>query len=443
MVLMRPKAYQNFIERNPLIPLSKLETSPFKPDGFVLAPLQSQINSEGLSLDDFYFNPHDAELPYCYYRGTVMLSFSDINHKTGEIKDLINRVNRDINESVAKRDFDRFLSLVDSRLAPELFMEVFNFIPDQDKYRLFERVWRFNENSPEFFTEEFIKKAVKYKGVTSAKPVADEAGYVQVYRSRKAKQESIEEASAWTTDVNLAILQALACDPVSSVYRGRIHLDHIISYNNDKSKKELQVKPHEVQQIEVMDLIDLREFDSELRAAGIVRQYNFYAQQINNQWFHNPQGVHALGHTRRVLLLSLIISYLEKNGKEDSRILGLASIYHDIGRINDGYDPDHGIASYDKLIQEHLLEMSDYQDREILRFLVQNHAIPDQSAYKKLNRYDLPDVDRTLRLYDAFKDADGLDRVRIKDLNPEYLRTDAAHRLLLAAHQLYSRQIVY
>lgn len=440
---MAVESYKNFIERNALIPLKELESSPFKPDGFAYEPLHTQINDQGLNHDDFYFKPNNMENPYCYYRGTILLNFSSIEYKIAEIKALISRINKDINESVAKRDFDRFLTLVDSRLAPELFMEVFNFIPDQDKFRLFERVWKDNENSHEVFTAAFIKKAVKYKGVTSAQPVADEAGYVQVYLSQDWEALSSEQASILTTDVNIAILHALQYDPVPAIYQGRIHLDHIISYDNDRLKKELKVQPHKVTQVEAMDLINLLEFDTELRASGIIQQYNSYSEQINNGWFHNPQGIHALSHTKRVLLLSLLISHLEKYCEEDRNLLCLASIYHDIGRINDGYDPDHGIASYDKLVNGKLLALDNFQDQEILRFVIQSHAIPDQSAYKKLNRYDLLDVDRTLRLYSAFKDADGLDRVRINDLNPEYLRTGSALRLLLAAHQLYNQNVVY
>jgi hypothetical protein len=440
---MKDKSCENFLDRNSLIPLTKLEASPFKPKGFAIAPLQNEINAEGLSLDDFYFNPSDTQSPYCYYRGMLLLDFNLVYNKVVEIKGLISRIEKDINESVAKRNFDRFLSLVDSRLAPDLFVEVFNFIPDHDKYRLFERVWRYNENSHDIFTEDFIKKATKYKGVTSSHPVADEAGYVQVYRSQDIEEHLPEQISAWTTDVNTAIYHAVPLDPVPPIYRGRLHLNHIISYDNNRSKNEIKVIPHKVEQVEAMYLINLLEFDTELKEAGIIQQYNSYSKRINNGWFHNPQGSHALSHTKRVLLLSLIISYLEKYYEEDINILCLASIYHDIGRKNDGYDPDHGIASYDKLIKEKLPQLANHQEQEILRFIIQNHAISDQSAYKRLNHYDLTDVDRTLRLYDTFKDADGLDRVRLKDLNPEYLRTDSAHCLLLAAHQLYSQQVVF
>ena len=440
---MKEKAYDDFIERNSLIPLRKLGNSPFKPDGFAFAPLQIQIHSSGLDSDDFYFNPRSKELPYCYYRGTVLLDFRAIDNKIGEIKALISRIEKDLTESVAKRDFDRFLSLIDSRLAPDLFMEVFNFISDQDKYRLFERLWRFHENSHSVFTEDFIKKAAKYKGVTSTKPVADEKGYVQVYRSQVSQGVLPENASSWTNDVNIAIVHALPFDPVPDILQGKIHLNYITAYDNDHRKKELKVEPRKIEQVEVMDLINLLEFKTELRTSGILQHYNSYAEQIDAEWFLNPQGIHAVSHTKRVLLLGLIISFLEKFSLADWNLLSLAAVFHDIGRIHDGYDPNHGIASYEKLIEKNLLELDNHQEQEILRFLIQNHAIPDQSAYKKLNHYELSDIDRTLRLYDAFKDADGLDRVRIKDLNPEYLRTASAHRLLLAAHQLYNQPHIY
>ncbi|MEN6325517.1 MAG: HD domain-containing protein [Syntrophomonas sp.] len=440
---MEDKYGDDFIARNSLIPLGELENSPYKPTGFAFTPLRNQIATEGLKADDFYFNPGDAESPYCFYRGSILLDFAVIDRKIGEIKTLIERLEKDINESVANRDFNRFLSLVDRRLVPDLFMEVFNFIPDQDKYRLFERVWKYNQNSHDVFTEEFIKKVSKYKGVTDSRPVADAEGYVRVYRSQDEERLLPNKVSSWSTDVNIAILNALPLDPRPTIYQGKIHHDNIISFDNDRFKKEIQVEIHNVEQVEVMELINLLEFDNELRKGQIIEKYNYYANMINNDWFHNPQGIHALGHTKRVLLLSLIICFLENFNKRDQAILGFASIYHDIGRKNDGYDPDHGLASYSKLVNEQLIKLDDFHENEILKFLIQNHAIPDQSAYKKINRYNLMNVERTLKLYDAFKDADGLDRVRLKDLNPEYLRTGSAQRLILAAHQLYSQKVVY
>jgi len=435
------ESINHFIKRYGLVPLKALADIPCKPAQFQLETLQSQIRAAGLDPDDFYYNQGNTEFPYCYYRGMILLEFHAIDNKADEINTLIQRTINDINESVAKRDFDSFFHLVDSRLLPELYIEVFNFIPDQDKYRLFEQIWRFNEDSHTVFPASFIKKVRQYKGVTSQRPVADEAGYVQVYQYEYGTAAP-EEAASWTIDVNTAVLKALALTPVPAVCRGRVHLDDIVSYDSEGFSRKLKVVPGKVQQLEKMPLINLQEFDRELNESGILKQYEDFSARIDNAWFHNPEGVHALGHTKRVLFLSLIIAFLEKFPEQDATILGLASIYHDIGRSNDGYDPEHGMASYEKVLHDHLPVPDNSGDNEILRFLIQNHAIPDQSAFKKLNHYDLADVVRTLKLYDAFKDADGLDRVRIRDLNPEYLRTGSAHRLLLAAHQLYSGQII-
>jgi hypothetical protein len=428
----------NFAERKSMVPVKKCN-SQLKSQGIELVGLEKELESAGLSVDDFYFDPNSPQSPYCYYRAAILMNFRSISHRASELKTIIDRVSRDINESVAKRDFDRFLSLVDDRLAPDLFMEVFNFVPDQNKYRLFDRIWRFNRNSHEVFTQEFIKKVSRYKGVTSNLPAADEKGWVRIYTVLDSA-EFLPLQKLWTTDVNIAIVQALPLQP-PTVYQGRVKLNNIVSYNN--KTKRLDVQPNTVNQAEPMDLVNLVEFYPQLKMAGVIEQYKIYSRRIKTAWFHNPEGIHALSHTKRVLLLSLIIGCLEKYGQEDVHVLGLASIYHDIGRTNDGYDPDHGIASYNKVTNEQLPVLIDGEEQEILRFLIQNHAIPDQSAYKKFDRYGIKNIDRTIRLYNAFKDADGLDRVRIRDLNPEYLRTGSAQRLLLAAHQLYNERVVY
>ncbi len=80
---------------------------------------------------------------------------------------------------------------------------------------------------------------------------------------------------------------------------------------------------------------------------------------------------------------------------------------------------------------------SDKGEQEIFRFVVENHDLADSKAYQRVQGYEARDADRTLRLYETFKDADGLDRVRLGDLNPDYLRTASAPRLLLVAYQLY------
>ncbi len=51
--------------------------------------------------------------------------------------------------------------------------------------------------------------------------------------------------------------------------------------------------------------------------------------------------------------------------------------------------------------------------------------------------HELTERDESFRLTHLLKDADGLDRVRLGDLNPKYLRTPQAHDLVNFAQSLF------
>ncbi len=70
------------------------------------------------------------------------------------------------------------------------------------------------------------------------------------------------------------------------------------------------------------------------------------------------------------------------------------------------------------------------EEINIIEFIMQYHCIGDEESREALDKLAWDDdiADRTWKLYQLFKDADGLDRVRIKDLNVDYLRTEAAQK---------------
>lgn len=394
-----------------------------------------QIRAAGMRPEHFYFDPANSQTPWVYWRGVVLLDLPRLEGKVGTVRTIAARLEEEINESVARQDFDRFLDLVDPRLAPELFMEIFTIIPDQDKFRLFERLWRFNQYAHDIFPPDFARKAYQYRKVTGSLPPLDSAGYVRVFVS-PASGEEPQRTESWTTNINRA-LRAASTIPAAPIYEGRVHPGHINSYDGGRQAGKVLVIPGTVEDVRPMDLIDLANFEAELNKAGILDQYRRLAGQIDEGWFHKPEGIHAVGHTRRVLLLSMLLAYLERFTPADQNLLARAAICHDIGREDDGYDPGHGQASYARTCRECLVQWTDPGEDAIFRFIVENHDLPDNKAYQRVQRYQLGEMDRTLRLYDTFKDADGLDRVRLGDLNPDYLRTASAPRLLLVAHQIY------
>ena len=119
--------FDRFIARNGLVPLSELETSPYKPVGFSWGKAQSLIATSELAVDDFFLNPGNPLKTYCYYRGSVFIEFASLDNDISSLKKRIIEMENQLNNAVADHDFARFLNIIDARLAADLFMEVFSF----------------------------------------------------------------------------------------------------------------------------------------------------------------------------------------------------------------------------------------------------------------------------------------------------------------------------
>lgn len=153
--------------------------------------------------------------------------------------------------------------------------------------------------------------------------------------------------------------------------------------------------------------------------------------------FHNPYGIHGINHTKRVLILCDKLAELNELSPEDGKMLMVSALWHDIGRINDFFDYHHGISSFAKAIKIRLYPYDDLTESEleIVRYIVENHPIDDTNGIENIANYSV-DRDLATKLYFLFKDADALDRLRIGDLNPNYLRNQYSRRLIGYASEL-------
>lgn len=90
----------------------------------------------------------------------------------------------------------------------------------------------------------------------------------------------------------------------------------------------------------------------------------------------------------------------------------------------------------------------------IISFMIEAHAIADSSIKELLVKYQVSKEEQALffKLTSILKDADGLDRIRISmdlpysKLNPNYLRTETALKLIKVSHELnecYQKQYFY
>ncbi|NLF35117.1 MAG: HD domain-containing protein [Clostridiales bacterium] len=143
--------------------------------------------------------------------------------------------------------------------------------------------------------------------------------------------------------------------------------------------------------------------------------------------------MHGQDHTQRVLLLAALLAYWDRLSAENTHLLLLAASYHDVGRQNDGYDIEHGIRSAEQI---GALTGLTGEALKMVQAMVGAHSRPDARMEETLRLYRPEDFHRTMGLAGYLKDADGLDRVRIQDLDLSYLRHESAEGLIPFAELL-------
>lgn len=120
---------------------------------------------------------------------------------------------------------------------------------------------------------------------------------------------------------------------------------------------------------------------------------------------------------------------------EGSRLWG-AVYLHDLARTHDGFDEVHGMHAVMRVnestdLQERLIAHGIQSDDTSMLLAVMMHCLPDDhSAYG--NKPIWP-------LLALLKDADALDRVRMGDLEPSFLRHAATKEMVQFAQDLYNQ----
>ena len=144
--------------------------------------------------------------------------------------------------------------------------------------------------------------------------------------------------------------------------------------------------------------------------------------------------VHGQGHIERVIFFSLLLAWRYDLDKKDTDIIRYAACLHDTKRVDDGWDIEHGRRA---AIESISYANIDKDDINILQAVITAHSIDDNNMEDVMEEYKVDDSDRALFLAKLFKDADGLDRVRINRLDPTYLRNDFSKQIVDFAYILY------
>lgn len=260
---------------------------------------------------------------------------------------------------------------------------------------------------------------------------------VKIYRGGNSASTPFEEAMSWTLDVNVATF--FACrrgkDEGYVVEAEVSKKDIIDAFLDDRDEQEIIVDPTKVRVLQERSIHGIWYLNGFL--PKVISMYLGYKDKLMNLEFAQDSVDHGYGHEARVMLLSLLIAEHEKLPLRDREILATAALYHDLQRVNDIDDPQHGrdgreyyhntVANPDPLVE----------------FLCEYHCRPDEDGYQEIrnNRNLSKNRSRAKLLIDIFKDADALDRCRfgLRDLDVNQLRLPISKELPLVAKICYEQ----
>lgn len=133
-----------------------------------------------------------------------------------------------------------------------VFCELYKDIPELDRYSLFKYVYTSIEYGFEHIPQQLIKELLTNKsgGGLSAEPSTDNFGYVEIYRGVGSGSRSVLESYSWTTEKNVAKSFANRFFESGELYRGKVHIEHVIDYILDRNEYEVWVNPENIIELE-------------------------------------------------------------------------------------------------------------------------------------------------------------------------------------------------
>jgi len=397
-------------------------------------------------VEHFYINLKGLFSPIVYFHNGMFLEIPALDDdyiETFQVKKTLELNLGLLQKCIKDNNYDEFFTRIDSRIKILMFKRLFGKIPDKDLYEIFIMIYTHTDYGFTEINQEYFSRIIKCKTEKQQQEIEqnlekelNENGCVTVYRGAGSKSAPVDEAYSWTTSINTAASFASRFLESGDIYTGKIHIKDVVAYVNNRNEKEILALPGKVKEIKKMDLFTIDEIWNDF--PELADTYIVHAWDIENSYFLDPESVHGVLHAKRVLLLTLIIGSYEKLNDSDMEIVLTAAKFHDIGRTDDSYDEIHGILSFNKLLQLKLAD-KDMDDIHILHFIIDNHCISDSQGLENINKYQIKDKDRAIYLYNILKDADGLDRVRLNDMDIKYLRLPISKKLPLVAQQIYKK----
>lgn len=141
--------------------------------------------------------------------------------------------------------------------AIDYFIRHFDKIEDEDKYEAFKSMYIHCNYGFELFPEEILDKvfalADNSQGVQELEgaAVADDEGYVTIYRGEGARSTPVTKAHSWTLSVEIANRFGHFFE-AGTVYQGKVKLEKIIDFISERNEEEIWVRYSDIQDVRIL-----------------------------------------------------------------------------------------------------------------------------------------------------------------------------------------------
>lgn len=414
--------------------------------------LENLIKNSNLDINDFYVNDKLLDR-YVYWKNPIYASFPVLD------PNLINHYLKSIEvktEEFNKGNYTDLLLFADTGTIITL-NNLYWKLSKEERYKTFIDVYTHIDRGYSLIDPLIIKDVLKNKPDIN-NDLPDE---IVIYRGEGTKSTTYTETYSWTTDIEIACFFAVRLSLSGKIYQAKINKKNIIAFITDRNENEIIVLPEHLKEVKEIPMDDTMETMKKLQNEGYLEEYMLYRNTfISSNDYKEPNGIHGISHVKRVLIHCLNLSRILNLSDMERGMLAMAAIYHDIGRINDEEDTIHGIKSWKKFKKknkpllcinvvpivketgtvdsaEYHLEPIDYENEKIIKFIIENHCISDDKAIETLNKSKIENKQFAWNLYCIFKDADGLDRVRLDpylgEVDIKYFRNkETVNQLLFA-----------
>ncbi|MBY6842869.1 hypothetical protein [Clostridium botulinum] len=209
------------------------------------------INKLDLDINDFY-KVEGKLYKYCYLKGTVLVEIYDISEDyfiNFRVKEQIRQRESIHQRCIKNKEYIRLFCLIDKPYRFLFYQQLFNDIPDEQKYEVFKDIYTSCEYGFNNLSREFLEEVFKYNKAN--KNWFDE-DIITIYRGEGDLSTSCDEAYSWTIDIDVARWFAERFNSEGKVYKGYIKQDHILDYIEDRNEKEILVFPEDVFNVELI-----------------------------------------------------------------------------------------------------------------------------------------------------------------------------------------------